>query len=76
MDAGDPPAPRDGPDRALAKRLGRTRNSVATMRRILGIPVVDARYWDGHDVPQALPAEQIQRRWEAAKQSFRSWQRR
>lgn len=60
------------PDRELAVRLGRTRNSVAIMRRTLGIASVDARYWDGSILPQQLADDEILSRWEVAKVRFRT----
>jgi len=58
------------PDREVAHRLGRNRNSVALMRRSLGIPAVDARYWDGAERPCPLSDAEVQRRWDEARARY------
>lgn len=58
------------PDRVLAAAIGKSRNSVATMRRALEIPVIDARTWDGQVQPQVLSDDELSRRWGLAKATF------
>jgi len=52
------------PDRVVAEHLGKTRNSVAIMRRALGIDAVDLRTWDGQPRPQLIAREELQTRWD------------
>jgi hypothetical protein len=58
------------PDREVARKVGKNRNSVALMRRSLGIPSVDARFWDGVERPQALSDEELTARWDNARRAF------
>jgi hypothetical protein len=50
------------PERVVAEHLGKTRNSVAIMRRALGIDVVDLRTWDGRPRPQTVTRVELQGR--------------
>src|SRR5437763_251163 len=59
------------PDRVLAERLKRSRNSVAIMRRALDIPTIDVRQWNGQERAQVLTAEEVQRRWDAFREQIR-----
>jgi hypothetical protein len=52
------------PDRVVAEHLGKTRNSVAIMRRALGLDIVDVRNWDGLARPQKIAREELQARWD------------
>ena len=52
------------PDGVVAEHLGKTRNSVAIMRRALGISAVDVRNWDGELRAQIYPREELQTRWD------------
>ncbi len=52
------------PDRIVAEHLGKSRNSVAIMRRALGLDVVDLRTWDGEPRPQIVAREELQDRWD------------
>jgi transcriptional regulator with XRE-family HTH domain len=52
------------PDRVIAEHLGKTRNSVAIMRRALGIDAVDVRTWNGTPQPQKVGREEMQARWD------------
>jgi len=52
------------PDRIVAEHLGKSRNSVAIMRRALGLDVVDLRTWDGKPRPQLVAREELQARWD------------
>jgi len=52
------------PDRIVAEHVGKTRNSVAIMRRALGLDVLDLRNWDGKPRPQTVAREQLQARWD------------
>jgi len=52
------------PDRVVAEHLGKTRNSVAIMRRALGLNAVDLRTWDGQPRPQTIAREELQTRWD------------
>jgi len=63
------------PDRVLAQRLGRTRNSVAIMRRELGIATVDVRTWDGVERPQTVPDEELNRRWDEFRERTKAAKR-
>jgi transcriptional regulator with XRE-family HTH domain len=51
------------PDRVVAEHLGKTRNSVAIMRRALGLDAIDIRAWDGRARPQSIAREELQARW-------------
>ena len=51
-------------DRVVAEHLGKLRNSVAIMRRALGVDVVDLRTWDGESRPQIIAREELQARWD------------
>ena len=59
------------PDRVIAEHLGKSRNSVAIMRRAMGIPAIDLRYWDGQRVEHAVTAEEIQQRWDVFRDDVR-----
>jgi hypothetical protein len=50
------------PDCVVAEHLGKTRNSVAIMRRALGIDVTNLRTWDGQPHPQIVTREELQAR--------------
>jgi hypothetical protein len=63
------------PDRVLARELGRSRNSVAIMRRALGIDAVDLRAWDGVVRPQPLSPEELRRRLDAFRAEMRDKKR-
>ena len=52
------------PDRVVAEHLGKTRNSVAIMRRALGLRAVDLRTWDGQPRPQIIARAELQTRWD------------
>ena len=52
------------PDRVVAEHLGKTRNSVAIMRRALGLSAVDLRAWDGQPRRQIVAREELQTRWD------------
>ncbi len=52
------------PDRVVAEHLGKTRNSVAIMRRALGLDAVDLRTWDGQPRPQIIARRELQTRWD------------
>ena len=52
------------PDRVVAEHLGKTRNSVAIMRRALGLNAVDLRTWDGQARPQTIAREELKTRWD------------
>ena len=52
------------PDRVVAEHLGKTRNSVAIMRRALGIDAVDLRTWDGQPFLQIITRQELQARWD------------
>jgi hypothetical protein len=52
------------PDRVVAEHLGKTRNSVAIMRRTLSLNAVDLRTWDGQARPQIIAREELQARWD------------
>ena len=52
------------PDRVVAEHLGKTRNSVAIMRRALGINAIDLRTWDGQPRRQIVAREELQTRWD------------
>ena len=62
------------PDRVLARELDRSRNSVAIMRRALGVAAVDARDWDGRRRPAPLPTDELRRRWDAFREQVRQRQ--
>jgi transcriptional regulator with XRE-family HTH domain len=63
------------PDRVLAREVGRSRGSVAIMRRALGIDAVDVRGWDGAVRPPPLAPDELQRRWDASRERARERQR-
>jgi transcriptional regulator with XRE-family HTH domain len=52
------------PDRVVAEHLGKTRNSVAIMRRALGLDVIDVRTWNGEPRPQKITRKELQARWD------------
>ena len=52
------------PDRVVAEHLGKSRNSVAIMRRALGLDVLDLRNWDGKSRPQTVARQELQARWD------------
>jgi len=52
------------PDRIVAEHLDKSRNSVAIMRRALGLDVVDLRNWDGKPRPQLVARDELQARWD------------
>jgi hypothetical protein len=64
------------PDRIVAEHLGKTRNSVAIMRRALGLDVVDLRTWDGQPRVQIIAHEELQARWDRFRQETKEKGRR
>ena len=52
------------PDRVVAEHLAKTRNSVAIMRRALGLNVVDLRTWDRKARSQTIARKELQTRWD------------
>jgi hypothetical protein len=64
------------PDRILGEHLGKTRNSVAIMRRALGLDSVDLRSWDGQPRVQIIAREELQGRWDRFRQETKEKGRR